>query len=126
MSEHLPAARHGDGVGSAHDGAERRHAGTTVIDRRRFLAVAGAAGAALSVGLPTTAYAVPADAAPAQMEIARDANGVVVATIDLSDDTGVVPEVVLEHGDTLEVVEVGRSEFLDDLDGALKKLSRRR
>jgi len=107
MSEHLSAA----------------HGGTTVIDRRRFLVVAGATGAVLSVGLPATAYAVPANAALARMEIVRDADGEVVATIDLSDDTGIVPEVVLEHGDALEVVEVRRSEFLGDLDGALKKLS---
>lgn len=60
-----------------------------------------------------------------QMEIVRDANGDVVAAIDLSGD-GVVPEVVLEPGDTLEVVEVRRAEFFDDVDGALKKFSKNR
>jgi hypothetical protein len=61
-----------------------------------------------------------------RMEIVRDANGDVLAGIDLSDPTGVVPEAVLEHGQTLETVEVRRREFFDDLDGALRQLSRRR
>jgi hypothetical protein len=59
-----------------------------------------------------------------QMEIVRDANGDVVAGIDLSDD-GVVPEAVLEQGHTLEVVEVRRRELFDDLSGTLKKLSKK-
>lgn len=60
-----------------------------------------------------------------QMEIVRDANGEVLAAIDLSDDTGVAPEAVLEQGYTREVVEVRRMEFFDDLDGALQRLGRK-
>jgi hypothetical protein len=59
-----------------------------------------------------------------QMEIVRDANGDVLAAIELSDD-GVVPEAVLEQGQTLEVVEVRRTELFDDLGGTLKKFSRK-
>jgi hypothetical protein len=60
------------------------------------------------------------------MEIVRDADGNVLATVDLSDTTGVVPEAVLEPGHTLETVEIRHRELLDDLDGALRRLSRRR
>jgi len=60
-----------------------------------------------------------------RMEIVRDAKGDVLAAIDLSDVMGVVPEVVLEQGHTLEVVEVRHRELLDDLDSALKKLGRK-
>jgi hypothetical protein len=58
------------------------------------------------------------------MEIVRDANGDVLAAIDLSDD-GVVPETLLEEGQTLETVEVRRKELFDDLGGTLKKFSRK-
>ena len=59
-----------------------------------------------------------------QVEIVRDANGQVLATIDRSTDDGVVPEAVLEDGHTLEMVEVRRRELFDDLDGALRRFSR--
>ncbi len=61
-----------------------------------------------------------------QMEIVRDAKGEVLAAIDLSGDDGVVPEVVLEQGHTLELKEIRRAELFDDMDGALKKLSQQK
>jgi len=60
------------------------------------------------------------------MEIVRDAQGNILAAVDLDDVTGVVPEAVLEQGHTLEVVEVRRRELLDDLSSALKNLGRKR
>jgi hypothetical protein len=60
-----------------------------------------------------------------QMKIVRDANGEVLAAIDLSDRTGDVPEVILEQGFTRDVVEVRRMEFVDDLDGVLQRLARK-
>jgi hypothetical protein len=61
-----------------------------------------------------------------QMEIVRDANGQVLAAIDLSGDDGVVPEVVLEEGNTSELVEIRRAEFFDDVDGAFEKFSQQK
>ena len=58
-----------------------------------------------------------------QIEIVRDSNGEVLAAIDLSDSIGVAPEVVLEEGYSLEVIEARRSEVYSDLDGTLRSLS---
>lgn len=60
-----------------------------------------------------------------RLEIVRDAQGAVLAAVELASDEGVVPEAVLEEGQTTEVVDVRRTEFVGDLDGLLKRLGRK-
>jgi hypothetical protein len=60
-----------------------------------------------------------------QLRIVRGKDGRVVAAAELATDDGLVPEVVLEDGQTEEVLEARRLDLLEDLDQALAQLTRR-
>jgi hypothetical protein len=59
------------------------------------------------------------------LRIVRGKDGGVVAAAELATDDGLVPEAVLEDGQTEEVLEARRLDLLEDLDKALAQLTRR-
>jgi hypothetical protein len=59
-----------------------------------------------------------------QLKIIRDKDGQVVAAAELATDDGLVPEAVLEDGQTEEVVEVNRLDLIEDVDKALAQLGK--
>ena len=60
-----------------------------------------------------------------RLEIVRDAQGAVLAAVVLESGDDVVPEAVLEEGQTTEEVDVRRTEFINDLGGLVERLSRK-
>ena len=60
-----------------------------------------------------------------QLKIVKNADGDVIAAIEMARGGDVVVEVVLEEGATTEIVDVRHSELLEDPDGTLKQLGRK-
>ena len=57
-----------------------------------------------------------------QLEIVKNAEGEIIAAVEVVSNDDAVTEAVLEEGQTTEIVDVRRSELFEDLDGTLKRL----
>ena len=60
-----------------------------------------------------------------QLEIVKNAEGDVIAAVEVARGGDVVVEAVLEEGATTEIVDVRHSDLLEDPDGTLKQLGRK-